>query len=257
MKYLNITKFVLIACFTLVIISCQEEDQDIQEDTITNDISEVEEIDLATFNFSNGISLTMSKGYEESDPYIATLESGPNDTKMFIDFKNNSMLKVYLSLTPEGTPVPKALLDFASSDEKTKVSSNRPVVEKLDHSVFSIAKFPTKLMTTTNLNIETKAFCDSHQGAEQCYNSKFGSKRYQSSATWKYIQMYTSVFHDSNGSITAHLTYGKNKTKQKEHTIQPGWWARKTTNSSWARRRGSYRFAPFGEHWKGYTDVHN
>ncbi|WP_024770277.1 hypothetical protein [Aquimarina macrocephali] len=256
MKYLNVTKFVLIACFTLVIISCQEEDQDIQEDIITNDISEVEEIDLATFNFSNGISLTMSKGYEESELYVSTLESGPNDTKMFIDFKNNSILKVYLSLTPKGTPVPKALIDFANADEKAKLSSDRPVVEKLDHSVFSITKFPTKLMTT-NPNLETKAFCHNFPGAEQCYNSQKTSRRYQSSATWKYIQMYTSVFHNSNGAVTAHLTWGKNKHKHKEHTIQPGWWAVKGASSTFGKRRGSYRAAPFGEHWKGYTDVHN
>ena len=243
----------LIACFTLVIVSCQE-DQDIQEDIITNDISQIEEIDLATFNFSNGISMTMSKGYEESELYVSTMESGANDTKMFIDFKKNSMLKVYLSLTPEGTPVPKALIDLAGSQEK--ISSNRQIVERLDNSVFSITEFPVKLMTTT-LNVETKAFCDSYPGAEQCYNNKNSSKRYQSSATWKYIQMYTSVFSDSNGSVPAHLTYGKSKTKQKEHTIKPGHWARRTTNSSWPRRRGSYRFAPFGERWKGYTDVHN
>jgi hypothetical protein len=250
MKYLNVTRIMLIACFTLAIVSCQ--DQDIQEDTITNDISEVEEIDLATFNFSNGISLTMSKGYEESKLFVSTMESGANDTKMFIDFKKNSMLKVYLSLTPEGTPVPKALIDLAGSQEKT--SSNRKIVERLDYSVFSITEFPVKLMTTT-LNVETKAFCDNYPGAEQCYNSFYGMKRYQSSATCKYIQMYTSVFSDSDRSLGAHLTYGKHMTHQNEHTIQPGYWKMYTKVSSFARTRGSYREGFNGQHWKGYTDI--
>ncbi len=257
MKSLNFVKTFLILCFSLLTFSCQN-DQELLEDTNTIEPVEIEEeneITLATFNFANGNSLTMSKGYEDSEPYITTTQSGSLDNKILIDFKNNSLLQVYLLLTPEKTPIPKVLIDLASLNDKAKLLSDREIVENLQKLVFDIKEQPISLITSISSQ-KTELFCDEMDGGvKECTNSSYLSSSYQSHKLTGTIGMYTEVFLDSPGFVEAGLTVGKRRRKHSEHIIQPGYWARRSRHSVLLRKRGSFRYASGRRHWRGYTYI--
>ncbi len=253
MKFLNATKLMFI-CFSLLLFSCQhDQDQELEQENITNEAVNLEEIDLATFNFANGNTLTISKGYEDLDPYLASLESGSNDNKISIDIENNSLLKIYLSLTPEGTPIPQALLDLSDPNEKAGVTSSRKTIEKLDNPVFYIEKYPSELVEKSLEKTKALTFCETvGRQAAQCINSSYSSLRFASKNPCSKIIMYTEVFHDSGNNVSAHLWVGRGMRQQKKHTIKPGYWA-KRSKKGLRRKRGNYRFATHGAHWRGFT----
>ncbi len=253
MKSSNFTKTIVLIYLSFLIFSCQE-DQELLEDSNPNtSIENTEnETDLATFNFVNGNSFIIYKGYEEGEPYIATLESGTIDSRILIDIKNNSVLQIYLAFTPENTPIPQAIVDFSKPEEKEKLVTRRTIVDKLDDKIFTIDKYPSGFASPIS-DLKAGTFCDNQPLAHHCVNNAYESIRYNTPSKWANITMYTEVFYDSPGAVLAHLTVGRGKRIQKEHIIQPGHWARRSKFSIWMRRRGSYRFAPYNEHWRGYT----
>ncbi len=260
MKSLHFTRTIVVICLSFLIFSCQNDQELLEQNNTTEaiEVGEDNETDLVTFNFANGNSFIIYRGFEESEPYIATTQSGSLDNKVLIDVKNNSLLQIYLSLTSEETPIPEILVKMSTLDERKKLPASRSIVTQLEHKVFTVNNYPEKLAIITIQDQKSGEFCNIYNelnNVHQCTNSSYSSLRYQSHKRTVAVRMYTEVFHDSPGSVKANLTVGRRKKSHSEHIIQPGYWAERSRFSVLSRKRGSYRFAPYGEHWRGYTMI--
>ncbi|WP_438426094.1 hypothetical protein [Aquimarina macrocephali] len=265
MKNLIPTRIALIEYISLLAFatfSCER----VNNETLQENKNE----ELAVFTFSNGNTLQLIESDEEGAPVILAIESGSNKNIEFIDFDSNSILDIYLKLTPDDSPLPKIIADISKDKDHLH---HRSVVKDFDTALnFSVEKIPETLKMKSNNKAD---FCDNiPESYNYCYNrEKSKVSNITSSSRCKTMENYTSVFKESYNEgkyMEVRHRYRKASGGWVTHTkgkykVYPGRWKRlaipgKMKRYRRAARSGVNESTGLGTeylYWKGYTDFRN
>ena len=277
-KTKKLVKLLSVLCLLFTINSCNENHENINA---PNESDQMEGHELATFEFSNGSTLTFIEGREESDPIAIAFESNSGDNKDFFDFKKYSMLDVYLRLTNKNHPVPKVLVNLVESEENGRVSINREIVEKMDEPiVINIDKKPDDLLLDISKiqhgNIEKSVrtqddFCTGRNDPGCCVNGEYWST-YICKGSKKTRKVAASTYNYKNDNpegsiIRVEFRYKKvggswRSNIKRQHWTTRGNWTNYTLHTAKKRYRGTKRIGlVYGEsaslRMAGYTTVYN
>lgn len=261
MKDLKPTRIAYILLLVFATFSCEKSDNETFQENKNGE--------LAVFTFSNGSTLKFIESDEEGDPAVTAVELVPEESKDFIDFDNNSMLEIYLALTPEKHPGPKVLVTFSGSKKGSALLllQKRQVVSHLDQPIdIQIKELPKTILKP---RLTYRGYCDNtiSSHADYCVSDKWQAGHDIRETKYKYrnTKSVTEVFSDSEQDevLLRHFyqkSNGKWKWRKGAGVVYPKGYILTAVDHAWSKRRR--RIVRMGRticcyklyHWRGWVD---